>query len=472
MGDRQRRLHWADDEHSNHSPTTSTTASTALIDSRGSEFKGLHSFSRLAHKPLGILTGLCNSIWRWVAEWFVTSDILGPIFGVAVATSLIIILLYLLVFIYKPVSTKVDLPHDFISNNGITTDGKPVDGISRWLTDFTRSVIPRNCHSHNDYWRPYPLFSALAAGCVSVEADIWLSDDGLDLLVGHDRSSLSSERTLQTMYLDPLLMILEYQSLQRPITVFRQAHGVFNTQPDTALILLIDVKTNPTDTWPLLIKQLEPLRKKEFLTRFIAKQGIWPGPITVVGTGLLDRATFFDYKHQSYADYETFHDTFIDAPLSTLAQDNTLSQVPSSRQAPLGQILSNLSQLWSANDAYYASASFKTTIGSVRTGFTKEQRDKVRAQVQAASQSGLKSRYWDIPDWPIGYRDYIWRVLTEEGVDMLNVDDLESAARRGWTQWYLRDVLWMSLVSLYLLSCGIVGLFLLTRHSRSHNAHT
>ncbi|KDN68134.1 hypothetical protein CSUB01_11965 [Colletotrichum sublineola] len=359
------------------------------------------------------------------------------------------------------------------------TSGKPIDGISRWLTDFTRSVVPRNCHSHKDYWRPYPLFSALAAGCVGVEADIWLSDNGLDLLVGHDRSSLSSERTLQTMYLDPLLTILEHQNPQGPITPVEQARGVFDTQPDAALVLLVDVKTNPTDTWPLLIKQLEPLRKRQFLTRFeyietppgfVTKKGIWPGPITVVGTGLLDRATFFNQKHRNHTDYETYHDTFIDAPLSTLAQDNGFARVPSSQPGAVDQIASNSSQLWSADDAYYASASFKTTIGSVRTGFTQEQRNKVKTQVQAASQSGLKSRYWDIPDWPIGYRDYIWRVLTEEHVDMLNVDDLESAARRGWTQGYLRDVLWMTLVSIYLLSCGITVLVFLTRRSQRQNA--
>ncbi|WQF82245.1 Putative PLC-like phosphodiesterase, TIM beta/alpha-barrel domain superfamily [Colletotrichum destructivum] len=382
------------------------------------------------------------------------------------------ILLYFLVFVCKPLSARAVLPHDFISNNEITTDGKPIDGISRWLADFTRSVVPRNCHSHNDYWRPYPLFSALAAGCMSVEADIWLSDNGLDLLVGHDRGSLSSERTLQKMYLDPLLTILEHQNRQGSFTPFEQARGIFNTRPDMALVLLIDVKTNPTDTWPLLVKQLDPLRKRQFLTRFeqmetspgvVTKQGIWPGPITVVGTGLLDRATFFDHNHRSYADYETYHDTFIDAPLSTLAQDNNFWRLPDPLSAPLSQLASNSGQLWSADDAYYASASFKTTIGSVRTGFTEEQRNKVRAHVQVARQSGLRSRYWDIPDWPIGYRDYIWKILIEENVDMLNVDDLESAARWGWTQGYLRDVLWMSLVSTYLLSCTVFVLFLFRR---------
>ncbi|KAF4809582.1 Altered inheritance of mitochondria protein 6-like protein [Colletotrichum siamense] len=370
------------------------------------------------------------------------------------------------------------LPHDFISNNVITTDGKSIDGISKWLEDFTHSVVPRNCHSHNDYWRPYPLFSALAAGCVGVEADIWLSDDGLDLLVGHDRGSLSTERTLQKMYLDPLLKILDHQNSQGSMTQFQQARGVFNTFPNTSLILLIDVKTNATETWPILVKQLGSLRKKQYLTRFehietspgfVTKQGIWPGPVTVVGTGLLDRFTFLDPNHRSYDDYEAYHDTFIDAPLSTLLHDNTFWRYPLGDPAPIGQPASNSSQLWCADDAYYASASFKTAIGSVRTGFSQEQLQRVRAHVQVSRQSGLKSRYWDIPDWPIGYRDYIWKVLTEENVDMLNVDDLESAARRGWTQGYLRDVLWMALVSTYIFGCGIAILLLFTRRSQNES---
>ena len=29
-------------------------------------------------------------------------------------------------------------------------------------------------HSHNDYWRDLPFYSALRAGAVSVEADVWL----------------------------------------------------------------------------------------------------------------------------------------------------------------------------------------------------------------------------------------------------------------------------------------------------------
>lgn len=33
----------------------------------------------------------------------------------------------------------------------------------------------RRIHSHNDYWRDVPLFSALSHGVTSVEADVWLN---------------------------------------------------------------------------------------------------------------------------------------------------------------------------------------------------------------------------------------------------------------------------------------------------------
>ncbi len=64
-------------------------------------------------------------------------------------------------------------------------------------------VVPlRNAHAHNDYEHKRPLFDALDRGFCSVEADIFLSDN--QLLVGHTKSDLKAERTLQKLYLDPL----------------------------------------------------------------------------------------------------------------------------------------------------------------------------------------------------------------------------------------------------------------------------
>ena len=54
-----------------------------------------------------------------------------------------------------------------------------------------------HAHSHNDYEHTHPLAQALGHGFWSVEADIWLQDGAL--LVAHDASDLSTNRTLQKL---------------------------------------------------------------------------------------------------------------------------------------------------------------------------------------------------------------------------------------------------------------------------------
>src|ERR1051326_8803322 len=57
-------------------------------------------------------------------------------------------------------------------------------------------------HAHNDYEHKRPLFDALEHGFCSVEADIYLVDG--QLLVAHNRYQVKTNRTLQSLYLDPL----------------------------------------------------------------------------------------------------------------------------------------------------------------------------------------------------------------------------------------------------------------------------
>lgn len=41
-------------------------------------------------------------------------------------------------------------------------------------TDFTREIVPKPFHSHNDYWRDVPFYTGLSYGAISTEADVWL----------------------------------------------------------------------------------------------------------------------------------------------------------------------------------------------------------------------------------------------------------------------------------------------------------
>ncbi|KAJ5227306.1 uncharacterized protein N7469_007312 [Penicillium citrinum] len=304
---------------------------------------------------------------------------------------------------------------------------------SHWPTDQSREIIAVNCHSHNDYWRRIPLFSALEAGCIGVEADVWLFDD--ELYVGHTTSSLTSRRTLRSLYIDPLLEILEKQNPSTPFNEVanRPPHGVFDTDPDQSVIFLIDFKTDGAVTWPAVVKQLAPLRDRGYLTYFNG-QDVVPRPITVVGTG----NTPFDLVTAN----STYRDIFFDAPLEKLVdeEDPVKGTVLTTKEHShgLGQGHSGMPRSINANtfnltNSYYASVSFKKAVGFPWPfHFTQNQMDLIRKQVRVAHQHGLKVRYWSIPGWPISLRNHIWRILAQEGVDILNVDDLAAATKSDW----------------------------------------
>lgn len=77
------------------------------------------------------------------------------------------------------------------------------------LENLTQHVNPIPCHSHNDYWRRSPFYDAIRAGCTSVEADIWLVSGETELLVGHDAASLDKDKTLNSLYMNPIVDLLD-----------------------------------------------------------------------------------------------------------------------------------------------------------------------------------------------------------------------------------------------------------------------
>lgn len=276
--------------------------------------------------------------------------------------------------------------------SSIEEAARGLDGTINRTLELRPGIVPKSCHSHNDYWRRLPLYDALSVGCTSVEADVWVEPEGI--LVGHDKESLKVNNTLQNLYIDPLLDILEQRNLHT------SHRGVFNTDPDETLVLLLDLKTDGQSTWPVIDKQLQPFRDRDWLTYFDGNSVI-NRPITAVGTG----NTPFNLISQN----ETYRDVFYDAPLD------------------------DLQDIYNTTNSYYASVSLKEVVGYIWFGtLNLGQQGKLKSQIADARKRGLKSRYWDIPDWPVAQRDYIWGMLMEFGVGMLNVDDLERAAWRNW----------------------------------------
>ncbi|KAF2425722.1 hypothetical protein EJ08DRAFT_700268 [Tothia fuscella] len=314
------------------------------------------------------------------------------------------------------------------------------ESLSSYPTDFTRDILPIPVHSHNDYWRRIPLYEAIHYGVTGVEADVWLFDDE-ELYVGHTASSLTRNRTFKSLYVDPLVKLLDRQNLHTPFAN-ETRNGIFDVDPSQTMVLLVDFKTDGSALFPYVEEHLTDLREKNYLTYYDGVKVI-PGPITVVGTG---NAPF-----QLITANNTYRDIFFDAPLDKLTSDAAWLQANPPYQS-VNHVKRNEGQgntgvdpalgafQFTSENSYYASVNFRQSVGFPWRGhLTHKQKTKLRAQIKAAHDKGLKARYWNTPDWPIGLRHHIWSVLVEEGADFLNVDDLKGAAMHDWRRRSQRD---------------------------------
>merc|ERR1712093_708535 len=235
-------------------------------------------------------------------------------------------------------------------------------------TSLTQGIIPKGIHSHNDYWRDVPFYSALSVGAISIEADVWLYND--PLFVGHEISALTKQRTFESLYINPILDVIKRQNPSTTFVNEKTLNGVFDTSSGQTLYLFVDLKTSGASTWPVVIKALEPLRAAGYLSSTNGTH-FTSGPVTVIGTGNTPLSLVQPIEERDY---------FWDGPLPTL-----------------NSTFSNITALVSPHG------------------------------------KGIKVRYWDQPGWPISTRNGLWRQFRTEGVDLINVDDLEAAAGFGDT---------------------------------------
>lgn len=187
-----------------------------------------------------------------------------------------------------------------------------------------------------------------------------------------------------------------------PKTPFTQGkdtqNGLFDTSSAQTLYFFIDLKTSPDKTWPAVLSALAPLRRENWLTTFTGDKLI-QRPITVIATG---NARLSDVQSSLP------RDVFLDAPLAQLSEPE---------YANLSPAISPI-----------ASTDFFASFGAVRAGtFNDSQISTLRSQVGRAHEMGIMARYWNQPLWPVGARNAVWRTLWEEGVDLVNVDDLQGA---------------------------------------------
>ena len=228
-------------------------------------------------------------------------------------------------------------------------------------------------HAHNDYYHKRPLLDALDQGFCGVEADIFLIDG--KLLVGHSKSELKPERTLQKLYLDPLR--------QR---VRKNGGKVYAGAPeDLEFTLLIDIKSEGEATYRALAKVLAEY--SDILTEVRGKE-VTRRAVTAVISG--NRAKeVIAASDPRYAG--------IDGRLSDLDSKQAASLMPL------------ISDRWGSHFKWRGSGKMPA-----------EERRKLDEIVQKAHANGQRVRFWATPE-----KETMWKQLQLAGVDLINTDDLE-----------------------------------------------
>jgi glycerophosphoryl diester phosphodiesterase len=225
-------------------------------------------------------------------------------------------------------------------------------------------------HAHNDYLHPRPLLDALDHGFCSVEADIFVTPDGL--LVAHERKDLRAGRTLQKLYLDPLRDIVKSRGAQ-----------VYPGGP--RFYLLIDVKTEAEATYAALDKVLA--QYADILS--VTENGKFePKAVTIVLSG--NRAIETITK-------QAVRYVGIDGRPENLSSDAPAHLIPW------------ISANWNLLFAWQGEGPMPD-----------DERAKLVEIVDQAHQRGRKVRFWAMPE-----KEAVWRELTGAGVDLINTDKLD-----------------------------------------------
>lgn len=247
--------------------------------------------------------------------------------------------------------------------------------------DSSQETTPLSrAHAHNDYEHQRPLFDAHEHGFTSAEVDIWLVDG--ELLVGHDREDLVPGRTIESLYLDPLMALV------------RQNRGAVFAGHDAPFQLLIDIKNTGPRTYEALRKTLRPYQR--MLTRYVHGR-VADGAVVAVVSGERDARGVMEPQPVRYA--------FYDGRLSDLGSDSPASFIPL------------ISDNWTNHFTWEG-------VGPMPAS----ERQKLHDIVETAHANGQRVRFWATPDADTPAREAVWRELIAADVDHINTDDLAGLA--------------------------------------------
>jgi len=131
----------------------------------------------------------------------------------------------------------------FINGQNAVVQDKKTDPAIKATDYFGNPYTALNAHSHNDYENTIPFRLAYDHHFGSIEADIWAVNG--NLFVSHNKQDIKPERTLDALYLEPI------------VKLFRANGGQAWNNSKSTFQLLIDLKTDVEPTLSMLVEKLK-----------------------------------------------------------------------------------------------------------------------------------------------------------------------------------------------------------------------
>ncbi|MCW3089487.1 MAG: hypothetical protein JWP81_556 [Ferruginibacter sp.] len=236
---------------------------------------------------------------------------------------------------------------------------------------FAQNLVLPNAYAHNDYWHKRPLLDALDNGFTYVEADVFLRNN--KLIVAHILPCFKKKRTLEELYLKPLLNYVAGNNQNES----------FNTG---GLTLMIDIKSNADKTYKALVLLLE--KYKSILSGFEDSR-LTIRKVTVVITG-----------HKPY-------DLVSEADRRLVFMDEDLKEAGSDSS-------SNIYPIASCKYSSLVKWKGKGTISA-------DDIQRLEYYVERAHKNGRKVRLWGSPE-----KKMVWTELLKYNVDLINTNKLRA----------------------------------------------
>jgi hypothetical protein len=231
-------------------------------------------------------------------------------------------------------------------------------------------------YSHRDCELNPPLWVSLEHGFTHIEVDVYCMFG--NVFVTHDLQQLRPRKTLEKLYLEPLRHYLQ-----------KNNGLLFNDK--TKLYLFVDTKTPARSSYDSLHQLLQ--KYKDIVTCFTPEKAD-DKPVTIVISGNRLPYEVMREQHERY--------TALDGRLEDLDRHTN------------PHIMPFISDDW---QKHFRWQGFGT--------MPPDELEKLQSIVHAAHEHNQKLRFWGTPDKANETREYLWTMLLEEGVDLINTNDVK-----------------------------------------------